>query len=88
MGIQYHYDNEVYIDRNEFYKKIKTDYIVRLFFNKGKQFIYGGELQEVLENNAQVSGWLYLKDKTFSYYVQPQTLLNNDPELRKQLIKK
>lgn len=69
MDIQYHYDNEVYIDRNKFYKKIKTDYIVRLFFNKGKQFIYGGELQEVLENNAQVSqstGWLYLKDETFS----------------------
>lgn len=89
MDIQYHYNSEVYMDWNDFHKKIKSDYMVRLFFNQGKQFIYDGELQKVLENNAQVSqstGWLYLQGETFSYYAQPQTLLNNDSELRKQWI--
>lgn len=89
MNIQYHYDGEVYMDREEFYKKIKSDYMIRLFFNKGKQFIYDGELQKVLENNAQVSdstGWLYLQGETFSYYILPQTLINTDLELREQWI--
>ncbi|OUC01053.1 hypothetical protein COK65_18725 [Bacillus thuringiensis] len=89
MNIQYHYDGEVYMDREEFYKKIKSDYMIRSFFNKGKQFIYDGQLQKVLENNANVSnsaGWLYLQGETFSYYVLPQTLINNDLELREQWV--
>lgn len=89
MDIQYHYDGEVYMNRKEFYKKIKNDYMVRLFFNKGKQFIYDDELQKVLENNAQVSdstGWLHIQGETFSYYTLPQTLINKNAELRKQWI--
>ncbi|HFK1495018.1 TPA: hypothetical protein ACGXKS_005654 [Bacillus cereus] len=89
MDIQYHYDGEVYRNQNEFYKKIKSDYMVRLFFVKGKRFKYSGELQEVLENNAQVSnstGWLYLQGETFSYYVLPQNLINTDSDLREQWI--
>ncbi|MDR5021388.1 hypothetical protein FOL75_04795 [Bacillus thuringiensis] len=89
MNIQYHYDGEVYMDQKEFYKKIKSDYMVRLFFCKGKQFIYNGELQKVLENNAQVSdsnGWLYVQGETFSYYTLPQTLIDKDSELRKHWI--
>lgn len=89
MDIQYHYDGEVYMDREEFYKKIKSDYMVRLFFYRGKQFIYDGELQKVLENNAKPSnstGWLYIQGETFSYYTLPQTLINKDSELRKQWI--
>lgn len=89
MDIQYHYNGEVYMNRKEFYKKIKNDYMVRLFFNKGKQFIYDGELQKVLENNAQVSnstGWLHIQGETFSYYTLPKTLINKNAELRKQWI--
>ncbi|MBU4642280.1 hypothetical protein [Bacillus toyonensis] len=89
MDTQYQYDNEVYTNQNEFYKKIKSDYMLRLFFSKGKQFIYDSELQQVLENNAQVSdafGWLHIQGETFSYYALPQTLINNDSELRKEWI--
>ncbi|MEB9380220.1 hypothetical protein P4J09_19550 [Bacillus cereus] len=51
MNIQYHYAGKVYMDREEFYQKVKSDYMIRLFFNEGKQFIYDGELQKILKNN-------------------------------------
>lgn len=89
MDIQYHYDGEVYMNQKNFYTKIKNDYMIRLFFYKGKKFIYDGELQQVLENNAQVSdstGWIYVQGETFSYYTLPQTLISKDAELRKQWI--
>lgn len=89
MNIQYHYDGKVYMDREEFYQKLKSDYMIRLFFNKGKQFIYDGELQKILKNNEQVSnstGWLYVQSETFSYYISPQTLINTDLELKEQWV--
>ncbi|MGF1436938.1 hypothetical protein ACQUW6_22110 [Bacillus thuringiensis] len=89
MNIQYHYDGKVYMDREEFYQKLKSDYMIRLFFNKGKQFIYDGELQKILKNNEQVSnstGWLYVQGETFSYYISPQTLINTDLELKEQWV--
>ncbi|MED1107717.1 hypothetical protein [Bacillus paramycoides] len=97
---EYHFYNEIYTDKKEWEKALKTDpfnkynkYMIKEFFNVGRKFIFDGNEYEVINNDAEVSemkGWLHLKtfgESGYTLYIHPRKILFEQPDLKELLDK-
>ncbi|MDF9614200.1 hypothetical protein P5763_19340 [Bacillus cereus] len=94
---EYHFYNEIYKDKKEWERALKTDpfnkynkYMIKEFFYKGRKFLFERHEYEVIENDEEVSkmkGWLFLKTGGNTLYMHPRKILFKQPDLKELLDK-